>query len=431
MKILLTGASGFLGSRLLQALLDAGHRVVCAGRRRPPVAHTRCEWLKLEFVATPAAVWQSQLQGVDAVVNLVGIFREQGAASFAAVHVRGPRELFDACTAAGVRRVVQVSALGADARADTPFLQSKYEADRHLLGLPLEGCVAQPSLVFGPEGRSAQRLLALASLPLLPLPAGGRQRVQPIHVDDAVEALRELVELPAGRLRGRRIALVGPQPLTLRDYLLALRGALGLPPRVWRLTVPAPLVALAAWLGERRRDALLDRAAWAMLQRGSTADAGPLSALLGRPPRPAAEFIAPAQRAALRQQAQLAWLLPLLRLSLAAVWLATAAVSLGLYPLAQSLDLLARAGVPAALRPAALWGAAALDLVLGVLTLLPLRSRRWLWLLQGGLILFYSAVIAWRLPEFWLHPYGPLTKNLPLLAVLLLLWQLEPRRGRR
>ena len=116
MKILLTGATGFLGRRLLRELLGAGHRVVCAGRRRPPVEHGRCSWLKLEFTATPADVWAAHLDDVDAVVNLVGVFRERGAASFTAVHLRGPQALFDACVQAGVTRVVQISALGAEAR---------------------------------------------------------------------------------------------------------------------------------------------------------------------------------------------------------------------------------------------------------------------------------------------------------------------------
>ncbi|MGQ3055447.1 MAG: DoxX-like family protein, partial [Roseateles sp.] len=148
-----------------------------------------------------------------------------------------------------------------------------------------------------------------------------------------------------------------------------------------------------------------------------------------RSPRPASAFIPNEQRAAVRTQAQLAWLLPLVRLSLATVWLATAAVSAGLYPVELSHQLLARAGVPTALQPAALWGAVALDLLLGLLTLWPMRSRRWLWPTQAGLILFYSLVISLSLPEFWLHPYGPMTKNLPMLALLLLLGQLEPRRG--
>ena len=92
--------------------------------------------------------------------------------------------------------------------------------------------------------------------------------------------------------------------------------------------------------------------------------------------------------------------------------------------------LLERAGVPAALRPLALYGAAALDLALGIASLL-LRRRRWLWLAQIALILGYTAIITIRLPEFWLHPYGPVLKNLPMLAALWLLLELERREEPR
>jgi hypothetical protein len=85
--------------------------------------------------------------------------------------------------------------------------------------------------------------------------------------------------------------------------------------------------------------------------------------------------------------------------------------------------------VPEALRPAALGGAALLNLLLGLLTLWPLRHRaqKALWGAQALLVLFYTAVITWRLPEFWLHPYGPIVKNLPILAALLLLGLLTSR----
>jgi hypothetical protein len=93
-----------------------------------------------------------------------------------------------------------------------------------------------------------------------------------------------------------------------------------------------------------------------------------------------------------------------------------------------SYELLARTGVPPSLQPLMLYGAAGLDLLLGVLTLWPLRprARRRLWAAQALLIAFYTVLITWRLPEFWLHPYGPLSKNLPILAALALLAALEP-----
>ncbi|MBZ8140829.1 short chain dehydrogenase [Rubrivivax gelatinosus] len=419
MRILLTGSSGFIGSRLRDALRAAGHELVCAGRRPDG---SGCAFVAADFAAPPPR-WASLLDGVEVVVNAVGIFRERPGASFAALHVDGPLALFEACAAAGVRRVVQLSALGADDGANTAYHRSKAEADRRLLALPLDATVVQPSLVFGAEGPSAALFLSLAALPLLPLPAGGHQPLQPVHVDDAVAAIVALVQAPPGRWRGRRVALVGPRALTLANYLQRLRAGLGLRPAA-TLALPAAAVTAAAGWGSRFGGGLFDRDAWRMLQRGNTAAAADTAALLGAPPRPVEAFIAPGLAPALRARAELAWTLPLLRLSLAGVWLVTAWVSLFVYPRDASLELLARAGVPAALQGAALLGAAGLDAIFGVLTLAPWRrgARRWLWLAQAALIAGYTLVISVALPEFWAHPYGPLTKNLPLLALLALLW---------
>src|SRR5690606_7133405 len=124
------------------------------------------------------------------------------------------------------------------------------------------------------------------------------------------------------------------------------------------------------------------------------------------------------------RQAQLNWLMPLLRISIALVWIVTGIVSLGLFPVEHSYALLARVGIDAGLAPVMLYGAALMNLAIGV-AILVVPRRRWLWLLQLALILGYTAIITWKLPEFWLHPYGPLLKNLPLLAAIVMLMELE------
>jgi hypothetical protein len=113
-------------------------------------------------------------------------------------------------------------------------------------------------------------------------------------------------------------------------------------------------------------------------------------------------------------------------MSLAAVWLVAGVVSMGIYPIDESYALLARVGITGSLAPPALYGAAALDIAFGLGTLF-LRDRRFLWIAQVILIGVYTVAITFFLPEFWLHPFGPLIKNLPILAVILLLYELEKR----
>jgi hypothetical protein len=119
----------------------------------------------------------------------------------------------------------------------------------------------------------------------------------------------------------------------------------------------------------------------------------------------------------------------LLRWTLAFLWLWTALVSFGLYPVQESRELLAQVGLRGGWATLALYGAAALDLALGVLTLAcPARWRRPMWLAQAALIAGYTVLVSVFLPEYWLHPYGPITKNLPILGLIALLWALEPPR---
>jgi uncharacterized protein YbjT (DUF2867 family) len=418
--VFLTGASGFIGRHLLLALRAGGHRVIAASHRRAPSA---ADVQPVDFTRDfDPALWRSRLAGVDALVNAVGIFRERGAASFDAVHVRAPRALFAAAAEAGVKRVVQISALGADEAAATPYHISKRRADDFLASMPVSSAIAQPSLIYGADGASSRVFNSLASLPCVPLPAGGAQAIQPIHIDDAVAALIALLERDAWRVG--RVALVGPEPVTVRDYLLTLRSAMGVPDAC-TLSVPRSLVGAMARVGDRLPAAWIDRAALAMLERGNVADPGATRQLLGRAPRPVAAFIAPAERRLIAADARLAWLLPLLRWTVAAMWIVTGLVSLAVYPAADSYALLARAGISGNAAPVALVGASLLDIVLGIAALAV--RRRIVWWAQIALIVLYTAVITWRLPEYWAHPYGPVLKNLPILAALLLLAYFEKR----
>jgi len=427
MRILLTGASGFIGQHLLRALLAKGHHVVCTARTPRTSSNARLEYIHADFAHdTQQTTWLARLSGIDAVVNTVGIFRESGSQTFARLHSETPRALFAACAEARtVGMVIQFSALGADDGADTPYHLSKKAADDVLASLPLRACIVQPSLVYGSDGASARAFRTLASMPFTLRLGSAPQTVQPIHIDDLVAAVVGLLEdrLPIACGPAPRIPLVGPQSMPFVDYLQALRSGMGMG-RQLVLALPDVAARGLAHAGRWLPGGLLDPDALRMLERGNAGDAGMTTQLIGHPPRQVSRFIADA--AAARVQAKLGWLLPVLRTSIVAVWLITAIVSYGLYPVEASYDLLARTGIPAALQPLMLYGAATFDLLLG-LGILFLRRRRWLWLMQLGLIGFYTVVIAIKLPEFLLHPYGPLIKNLPMLAAIWLLYELEER----
>jgi uncharacterized protein YbjT (DUF2867 family) len=432
MRILLTGASGFIGQHLVQALLADGHQVVCAARTPKTSADPRLSYVHADFANdTDKSVWLARLNkadaGVEAVINAVGIFRESGTQTFERLHTLSPRALFAACAESGkVQTVIQVSALGADDKADTAYHLSKKAADDYLATLPLRAYIVQPSLVYGKEGASAAVFKMLASMPLSVRFGSGPQLVQPVLIDDVVAAivglLRQRLPLAPGE-PARRVPLVGPEALSFTDYLGRLRSAMG-QGRQLVLTLPGALARLLAKAGRWLPGALLDEDALRMLERGNTGDPAPITQLLGRAPTPIAAFITDPR--AERTLAKLGWLLPVLRWSIAAVWIATAIVSFGLYPVQASYDLLARTGIPPFLQPLMLYGAAAFDFLLGLGTAF-LPRRRWLWRAQLALIGFYTVVIAFKLPEFLLHPYGPLTKNLPMLAAIWLLYELEDK----
>ena len=114
MRILLVGASGFIGRHLARALLPR-HQVLWAARSPPSWSDPALHHVPVDLSRDTAAdVWLPRIEGVDAVVNAAGLLRESGSQRFEAIHVQAPIALFDACAMRGVRRVVQVSALGAD-----------------------------------------------------------------------------------------------------------------------------------------------------------------------------------------------------------------------------------------------------------------------------------------------------------------------------
>lgn len=419
LRVMVLGG-GLIGGALCDALAARGHQLVLATRGASPRAGA--EVLALNFNALPGRdALAGALAGMDVLVNTVGIFRATAQQSLDAVHVKGPQALFEAARIAGVSRIVQLSALGADAGSPLPYFASKGRAEDALRKCGIGHAIVRPSLVFSPRGASTRWFAQLASLPLLPLPGGGTQRIQPLHLQDLVEALLRLVEAPDVP---QSLDAVGPRPLALRDYLDLFRRAMGA--AGWIVPVPAFVARLGARILAVASPRLpVDPDALSMLDAGNTADPKPMARWLGRTPLAPEAFLTPGVAAAMRGPVLLAWTVPLMRWTLAFMWVATGIISLWLYPRELSLQMLGRVGLQGGLAEAALWSAALLDFALGAALLLSARWRTPVYLVQLALVLGYTLIISLWLPEQWLHPFGPVLKNVPLLAMIVSLLALD------
>lgn len=429
MRVLVIGASGFVGQAVVRGLTAAGMTVLPAGRspdrlRRlfPALPPVSCD-----FATDTEADWQTRLRGVEAVVNLAGLIRD-GGGGFKRVHADGPQALFRACRAVGVTRVVQVSALGADEAAVTQYHVSKRAADDALAqdSGTLDWIILRPSLILGPGGASHDLFAALAALPLPPRLGPGTWQVQPIGIADFVATVHNALQHP-GRL-ACRLNIVGPEAMTTDALTATYRSWLGLPP-VPSLPIPQAALRLAGTLGDRLALGALTSESLTMLAAGNTAPVEPLVETLGVRPRALAEALAetPAT-AADRWRARLRFFPVPLRLSLAFVWLWTAFVSAGVYPLAGSLQLIAPLGLPPWAGLTLILGGAGLDLILGVLLLIGWRIP-WVGAAQLLLMAGYTGLVTLFLPDLWLHPLGPISKNLPVAAATLVMMALETDRG--
>lgn len=428
MNVLLTGASGFIGSHILQALLQEGHRVTACVRtpeklqqRYPSVTAIKCDFAR----DVNPQDWTPRLGNIDTVINAVGIISEHGDNRFVDLHTRAPIALFTAAVQNGVRKVIQVSALGADESAKSAYHLSKRTADEHLANSQLDWTILRPSIVHGTGGQSTAFFRAMASLPFIPLIAGGKQEIQPIDIDDLTRIV--VMALSEKRLSKTVLNVVGPEPMSFRDFLVAQRSWLGLS-KGWFVFIPYYLAlvtgTVAGWFGS----VVINRETVRMLQRGNIADVAPqINATGFKPVSVKATLAAAPATTADAWYAQLVLLAPVLRYSIAFVWLFTGLVSIWGYPIESSYALLQKVGVPDALKPITLYGAASLDILLGIATL-AMRRLRSIAALQILIIISYTTIISFALPEYWLHPFGPISKNLPLIVAISMMAALSEKR---
>lgn len=425
MRVLVVGATGCIGRAVVHALRSRGQTVIAASRGDAS--------MPIDFMqpVTPAA-WAARLAGarIDALINCVGILMPSRAQSFERVHAQGPIEMFSGAALAGVSRIVQVSALGVtESGGDEhpPYITSKREADRALAALPVSHAVVRPSLVYGPGSASASLFATLASLPVISLPGAGTQRVQPIHVYEVAEAIARWIECKESK--SGVFELAGPKAVAYRDMLAAYREAMSLGAALW-LPLPMVLMHVGAMLAEHLPQRVFSRDTLRLLERGNTSMSNAAPQLLKREPSAMAVGLrvtppTPALELRVTLSPAVSWLL---RTSVAVLWLVTAFISALLPHESGVLHLLARCGFDGDLGVAVLVVSCSLNTLLGVSILH--RPGPWTYAVQIGAVLGYTLTAAINMPELTIDHCGPLLKNLPLLAMLLLLWLATPASSR-
>ncbi len=244
-NICILGGGGFVGRNLVSQLARSGHRTTVPSRQRQR-SRDLLVLPGVEVVETdihdPASL-ERLLAGQDAAVNLVGILNGSRRA-FERAHIELPVKLMAACRANGVRRLLHMSALGADTGSKSLYQQTKGEGEQRVLAAKdLDVTVFRPSVIFGP-GDSFLNLFAdlLQIAPVVPL-ADGRARFQPVHVTDVARAFALAVDDPD--TFGQVYNLCGPQAYSLQELVGIVADTLGL-----KRTV-IPLGPSLSWLFAR------------------------------------------------------------------------------------------------------------------------------------------------------------------------------------
>src|ERR1043166_2982265 len=285
MKVFLTGATGFVGGNMLRRLLAEGHSV--RALVRDPQKAGLADNAKTELVAgdvVASAGLDEGMQGCDAVIHLVGIIVEKGSNTFERVHHLGTHNVVEAAKRTGIKRFVQMSALGVRANGVAAYQTTKWKGEEEVRGSGIPFCILRPALIFGEgDGFVTQMMETMRSAPLFrPVPGPGKPRFRPIFIDDVTACF--VRALTAGAAPNQTITLGGAAAPPLNEVLAEIARYAGV--RKPAVHIPLPLMfAGAAVMQTLLKNPPVTMDQLRMLREGSTCDIGPMKRIFGVNPR--------------------------------------------------------------------------------------------------------------------------------------------------
>jgi NADH dehydrogenase len=226
MKIFVAGATGFVGKHVCRALREHEHELLLLVHQRSGTPESGMAYI--EGDVTRLESFASGINGCDAAINLVGIIREfpsQGS-TFERLHVQATANILAAAQSSGIRRYLQMSALGTRSNAVSAYHQTKWRAEESVRRSGLEWTIFRPSLIFGPQDAFINMLAAQLRLaPIMPVIGAGSYRLQPIHADDVARCFTLALEMP--ETIGQTYDLCGNDRLSYVELLDTIAAAMG------------------------------------------------------------------------------------------------------------------------------------------------------------------------------------------------------------
>ncbi|HEY3330859.1 MAG TPA: NAD-dependent epimerase/dehydratase family protein [Capsulimonadaceae bacterium] len=259
MKVVVTGASGFVGGHVVAALVAAGHDVVGLSRTMPKGARRdpKAVYFDGVDVGSESTLKPAYFDGADAVVHLVGIIQERGGEqTFERIHVTGTGNVVDAASNSGsVKKFVYLSAIGSDLAAPSVYSQTKAKAESLVRAGSVPFTILRPSIILGADGEFVAQMKDLVlhgglpiplPFPFIPVPGSGNNKFQPIFVEDLCSCIVKAVEPNVAT--GEIIEVGGATQVTFNELLDAFAKNLGV--KKPKLHAPIPiLMAVAPLLG--------------------------------------------------------------------------------------------------------------------------------------------------------------------------------------